>query len=423
MELIPTFIKRKHGEETITYLHPVMENILSNTYGVIVYQEQVMDMATQLAGLTRGEGYLLIKAVGKKIKSLLDEQKVKFINGCLKNNIPGATAERTWGLIEPFARYGFNKAHSACYATIAYRTAYLKANYPEESMAALLNNEMSDIERISFLIQEARQNKLDILPPDINMSFVNFTPEGRDKIRFGLLGVKNVGEEITKGIIEERSMRGPFKNFDDFISRVRHKDLNKKSLESLAKAGAFDSFGLTRNQVLENMEEILRFNSIVKRSASTSQVNSLFGAMAPTVSIKLKPVPEVAESVKLTWEKELLGFYLSNHPLNTFSEQLKGVHTRSIAELLTMRNEEMIYRTAALVSQIKKITTKNGKPMMFVTIEDLSPKPMEVIVFTRTMEKTLPAWQENGVVVIEGRMSWRGGEPKMICETAKLLTA
>ncbi len=264
MELIPTYINRKQGKEVVRYIHPLMEETLKNTYGVIVYQEQVMDLATKLAGLTRGEGYLLVKAVGKKIKSLLDEQKEKFINGCIKNNIPRKVADQAWELIEPFARYGFNRAHSACYAMIGYRTAYLKANYPEEFVAATLNSELNDIERISFLIQEAKQSGLDVLPPDVNRSFINFTPEG-PKIRFGLLAIKNVGSEITRAIIEERARGGPYESFESFLSRIQHKDLNKKSIESLAKSGAFDSLNVERKQILENMDEILRFVNALKR--------------------------------------------------------------------------------------------------------------------------------------------------------------
>lgn len=236
MELIPSYIKRKHGKEKITYLHPKLEPILKTTYGIGVYQEQMMRIATDLAGYTLPEADTLRKAIGKKIKSLLDEQEEKLMSGLVKNGIDKRTAKAIWGLFPPFARYGFNKSHAVCYALIGYRTAYLKAHYPEEFMAALLNAEVSDIDRIAFLVAEAKQRGIEILQPDINKSFVNFTPEG-DKIRFGLLAIKNVGEAITRGIIEERLRRGPFASFVDFLSRVQHKDLNKKSLESLISRG------------------------------------------------------------------------------------------------------------------------------------------------------------------------------------------
>ncbi len=420
MELIPSYIKRKHGQEKITYVHPVMEETLKTTYGVIVYQEQVMDLATKLAGLTRGEGYLLIKAVAKKIKTLLNEQEEKFVKGALKNNIPEKTAEKAWALIEPFARYGFNKAHSACYATTAYRTAYLKANYPEEFMAALLNAEMNDIERISFLIQEAKISGLTILPPDINSSYINFAPEG-DKIRFGLLAIKNVGSEITRAIIEERTRNGPFKNFEEFLTRNQHKDLNKKSIESLVKSGALDSLGVERKQALENIDEILKFATAMKRGGAMNGSNSLFGDATPKFNLKLKPTAPAAPGEKLAWEKELIGFFISDHPMTAHADMIKHYQAKPIAELAAIHDEKKLVRTAGLVSKIHKIFTKSGQPMMFVTIEDLAQQPMEIVVFNSVLEKTASAWTENAVVVVEGKISRRDGELKMICEKAKKL--
>jgi DNA polymerase III subunit alpha len=421
MELIPTFINRKKGLEPIRYIHPLMEETLKNTYGVIVYQEQVMDLATKLAGLTRGEGYLLVKAVGKKIKSLLDEQKEKFINGCLKNNIPKKVADQAWELIEPFARYGFNRAHSACYAMIGYRTAYLKANYPEEFTAAVLNAEMSDIERISFLIQEAKQSGVEVLAPDINKSFINFTPE-EGKIRFGLLAIKNVGSEIARAIIEERARGGPFKTFEEVLTRIRHKDLNKKSLESLIKSGAFDSLAIERKQALENIDDILKFANAMKRSGE-NQANSLFGMSAPTLTLKLKPASAPATSgEKLIWEKELIGFFISAHPMTSFADKIAHYKAKTIADALAVKNERDIVRVAGIVSKIKKIFTKSGQPMLFATIEDnASHQALEIVVFNSVLEKTSAVWIENACVIVDGKMSHRDGEAKMLAENAKRL--
>ena len=424
MELIPTYINRKQGKEPIRYIHPIMEETLKNTYGVIVYQEQVMDLATKLAGLTRGEGYVLIKAVGKKIKSLLDEQKIKFISGCLKNGIPQKVADHAWELIEPFARYGFNKAHSACYAMIGYRTAYLKANYPEEFTAAVLNSELSDVERISVLIQEAKTTGVEILPPDINKSFVNFTPEG-PKIRFGLLAIKNVGSEITKAIIEERARGGPFKTFEEVLVRIQHKDLNKKSLESMTKSGVFDSLGVERKQALENMDEILKFVAALRKGGAANGAQSLFGgsAMAPTITLKMKPVAPATNEEKLSWEKELIGFYLSEHPLNAYAEKLNYYRARPIADLASIRDEKKLVRTAGMVSKMKKIFTKSGQPMIFATIEDQAQQSVEVVVFNSVLEKTAAAWELNKPVILDGRISRRDNELKVICENAKRLEA
>jgi DNA polymerase-3 subunit alpha len=420
MELIPTYINRKKGIEPIRYIHPLMEEALKNTYGVIVYQEQVMDLATKLAGLTRGEGYLLIKAVGKKIKSLLDEQKEKFINGCLKNNIPKKVADQAWELIEPFARYGFNRAHSACYAMIGYRTAYLKANYPVEFVAATLNSELSDIERISLLIQEAKQTGLDVLPPDVNRSFINFTPEG-PHIRFGLLAIKNVGSEIAKAVIEERARGGPYESFENFLTRIQHKDLNKKSIESLAKSGAFDSLSVERKQILENMDDILKYVNALKKGAG-SQANSLFGFSAPTITLKLKPATPATSGEKLIWEKELIGFFITDHPMTSYAEAIARYKCKPLGDLLTITDERQIVRTAGLVSKIKRITTKSGQPMLFATIEDNSSgQSLEIVVFNSILEKTTSAWVENACVIVDGKISRRDGELKMICENAKRL--
>jgi DNA polymerase-3 subunit alpha len=427
MELIPTYIARKQGKEPVRYIHPIMEETLKTTYGVIVYQEQVMDLATKLAGLTRGEGYILIKAVGKKIKSLLDEQKTKFLSGCEKNNIPKKVADHAWELIEPFARYGFNKAHSACYAMIGYRTAYLKANYPEEFTAAGLNSELSDIERISFLIQEAKTSGVEILPPDINASFVNFTPE-ESKIRFGLLAIKNVGGEITKAIIEERTRNGPFKSFEEVLSRIQHKDLNKKSLESMVKSGVFDSLGVERKQALENMDEILKFTTALRKGATSTNGSahaSLFGpsAMTPIAPPKLqmKPSAPATNDEKLAWEKELIGFYLSEHPLTAYQARIDYYRARPIADLASITDEKKMVRTAGVVSKMKKITTKSGQPMIFATIEDQHQQSIEVVVFNSVLEKTAAAWVENNPVILDGRISRRDNELKIICENAKRL--
>lgn len=422
MELIPSFIKRKRGEAKITYLHPRLESILKNTYGIGVYQEQMMRIARDLAGFTLPEADTLRKAIGKKIKSLLDEQKEKLIEGMIRNGIDKKTAGAIWELFPPFARYGFNKSHAVCYALIGYRTAYLKAHYPTEFMTSLLNAEVNDIERIAFLVSEARQTKIDILPPDVNKSFVNFSPED-GKIRFGLLAIKNVGEQITKSVIEERLGRGPFKDLKDFLSRIQHKDLNKKSLESLVKSGSLDSLGTERNHLLQNLDELLRFNATIKKADVFRGSNSLFGPQASAVTLKLKPTDPAAPQEKLAWEKELLGFYLSDHPLNPFSERIKKAQVKPIEEVRLVKSESTPFRIAGVISRIQRILTKTGQPMLFATLEDFSPQPMEVVVFNDVLQKTMAVWQENNTVIVQGRLSWRGGEPKMICEKAAVLKA
>lgn len=422
MDLIPSYIKRKHGQEKVSYLHPKLEPILKTTYGIGVYQEQMMQIARDLAGYTLPEADTLRKAIGKKIQSLLDEQREKLTSGMIKNGIDPKTAKAIWELFPPFARYGFNKSHAVCYALIGYNTAYLKAHYPEEFMASLLNAEINDVDRISFLVTEAKEAKIEILPPDINKSYIQFTPEG-EKIRFGLLAVKNVGEQITREIVNERLRGGPFQSLTDILTRIQHKDLNKKSVESLAKAGVFDSLGVERNLIIQNIDEILRFHTVIKRSG-TGATNSLFGSGAVShQSLKLKDVPPATPQERLTWERELLGFYLSDHPLRSWQDRFKAADLRTLDELRGIKNEKLLFRTGGLISQIKKIVTKNGQPMVFVTIEDFSPKPMEVLVFNSTLQNTANVWDANNIVVLEGHISWKDDEPKIICERAKRLEA
>lgn len=422
MELIPSYIARKHGKEKIDYIHPIMEKVLKNTYGVIVYQEQVMDMATELAGMTKGQGYLLIKAVGKKIKKLLDEQKDKYIDGCLRNNIPAKVAERTWELIEPFARYGFNKAHSACYATIAYQTAYCKANYPAEFMAAVLTSDQHNTDRIALEIDDARKMGLQVLPPDVNESFASFTVVNDDagqpnRIRFGLSAIKNVGENLVEAIITGRKTDGPFASLDDFLRRIQQKDLNKKSLESLAKAGALDAFG-ERQSIVDNTAELLRYSRSAEVESDTGQTN-LFGSL-PTKHapiLRLKDVPPATPSQRGQWERELLGLYITEHPLSQFREHLANI-AQPISTVREQRAKRMT--VGGLITKVKRITTRNNEAMAFIQLEDLTSS-IEVVVFPSLFRQSITMWQEDRLVIIEGQSSTKDGEYKMLADRVKEL--
>ncbi|MBI4991610.1 MAG: DNA polymerase III subunit alpha [Candidatus Harrisonbacteria bacterium] len=421
MDLIPQYIKRKFGKERITYLHPKLEPILKKTYGVAIYQEQLMQIARDLAGFTLAEADTLRKAVGKKIKSLLDEQAQKMVNGMIANGIAKNVAEQIWQWFEPFARYGFNRSHAACYAMIAYRTAYLRARYPIEFYTSLFNNEAGDVERIAFLISEAKKADIAVLPPDINKSLANFTPE-ESGIRFGLLAIKNVGQNIVEAIVAERQKGGPFKNLVDLLQRVEHKDLNKKSFESLLKCGALDDLGIERNAGLTNMEEIINFAGTLRKSKKTSQF-SLFGQTHVSANaLKLKSCPPATQQEKLTWEKELLGLYISDHPLNRHKEVMSEYGVQEIKNLLLTNSSagERKSRIAGIIAKVQKINTKLGQPMVFAKVEDLS-NTMEVIVFSDTLARTLPMWRENNIVMVSGKMSWRNGEPKFICDNVREL--
>jgi len=422
MDLIPQFIARKHGLEKIEYLHPALENILKSTYGVIVYQEQVMAMATELAGLTKGQGYLLIKAVGKKIKKLLDEQREKLINGMIKNNIARPTAEKIWEWIEPFARYGFNKSHATCYALLGYQTAYLKAHYPTEFMVAIMNSDEDDIERIAFLVNECSAMKIEVLPPDINESLEHFTVIKNGVMRFGLAAIKNVGGNVVAAIVSERKTNGPYTSISDFIERVRDKDLNKKSLESLVKCGAMDKLG-ERGQLLFNMEHILEFSREISKAKNNGQggLFDVFTADSKTAGLpplKLQPAQPASKKERLAWEKELLGLYVSEHPAKEYMGYIEKVAIP--CSKLTSQFVGKRVGVGGVISKIQKIITKTGKPMLFVTLEDERAK-IEVLVFPRTLEQTATIWQEDKPVIVSGRVDDKDGNIKVLCEEVREL--
>ncbi len=427
MELIPHYIKRKHGKEKVTYLHPQLEPILAPTYGVGIYQEQMMRIARDLAGFTLAEADTLRKAIGKKIKSLLDEQEEKLMAGMIRRGIPPDTAKAIWDLFPPFARYGFNRSHAACYAMIAYQTAWLKAHYPVEFTTALLDIGGTDVDRINFLIGEAKRLAIPVLPPDVNASARNFTPDGA-QIRFGLLAVKGLGENIVSEIITERGRGGPFANLSDFLSRIHHRDLNKKTIEALVKCGAFDALGVERGQALDNIEDLVRFNQAAKRTAHGAQ-SSLFGAATLAATVRLRPAAPATKRERLLWEKELLGLYLTDHPLSEHLPRLKDAKVPAIKEVLAATNTAANranargpqVRLAGVVSAIQRITTKKGDPMLFVQLEDLHDR-IETLVFNDTLMKyPATAWEPNKAVLVSGRLSWKDSEPKLICEGVREL--
>ncbi|MDA1337502.1 MAG: DNA polymerase III subunit alpha [bacterium] len=429
MDSIPDFIAAKHGKKRITYLHPALKPILEKTYGVIVTQDQVLQIARDFCGFTYGEADILRKAVGKKIKALLDEQREKFIAGAMEHSkVDHAGAAQVWDFIEPFARYGFNRAHAACYAMIAYQTAWLKTNYPVEYMSAVLTAERNDIERIAFFIDEAKKMNIEVLPPDINESFSNFSvvPE-KNQIRFGLLAIKNVGEGIVEAIIEERKQNGPYVSIQDFITRISSSNLNKKSLECLVKTGAFDAFA-DRGILLFNLErllEVARENFKMQNGAQQSLFAS--AKQAPSQFV-LHDADKLEEGVKLTWEKELLGLYVSSHPLHSVKNLLEK-KAFSIAKVMHSNSSMRLsgdlaprIRIGGIISSIKKILTKAGKPMLFLALEDLTDK-IEVVVFPSVIEKYATSLEENKIILVGGRLNTYHGIKKFIAEEIEELVA
>lgn len=421
MDSIPDFIAAKHGKKQITYLHPILKPILEKTYGVIVTQDQVLQIAREFAGFTYAEADILRKAVGKKIKELLDEQREKFITGAITaKKIEKKTAQKVWDFIEPFARYGFNRAHAACYAMIAYQTAYLKAHYPAEFMAALLTSDEGNTDRQAIEVAEALTMNLKVLPPDVNESRENFMAVDDSTIRFGLAAIKNVGAAAMTTLIEERTKNGKFTDLSDLFRRIKNHDLNKKTVESLARAGALDQLS-ERNIVLSNIDALIEFGKTMHKKADTGQKN-LFGgtvvALAPA-TVNLTPVEPATKQERLSWEKELLGLYVSEHPLSEFQATLATL-TLALSDLPSERVGSTV-RVAAVTAQVKKITTKNGQPMMFVQLEDLAGKA-EAVVFPSILKKTASVWVEGASLLIQGKLNDKDGEKKILVDSAETLT-
>jgi len=413
MQFIPDYIKRKQGKQKIEYLHPKLEPILRETQGICIYQEQLMKIAQEICGFTLGEADVLRKAVGKKIKELLNAQETKFIEGAVKNGVSRKIAEELWQWILPFAAYGFNKSHSAAYAAIAYQTAYLKAHYPVEFMASVLTSERTDVERIAFLIDECKKMNVEVLPPNINESLKNFTvvPE-KNQIRFGLLAIKNVGVNIIDAVVEERKTNGEFTSIGDFIHRVKSKDLNKKSMEALIKAGAFDEFS-ERNQLLINLEKMLEIARENNKKQNTNQMGLFANTKISDNEIKLDSATPASNFDKLGWEKELLGLYVSSHPLNGFKKLFEN-KTTAISKIdASFINKKVIL--GGLVASVKKIITKNGKPMLFMKLEDLTGRT-EVVIFPNLLERNPVALQENKIIFVTGRVDDRNGEIKIVAD-------
>lgn len=417
--MIPRYIARKHGMEKVEYLHPRLEPVFRNTYGIMLYQEQLMQGAQVLGGFTLAEADTLRKAVGKKIRFLMMGQKEKLIRGVERTIGSRRIGEEFWRLIEPFARYGFNRSHAAGYATIAYQTAWLKTYYPVEFMTSILNSDSKNIERISFLVRVAANEKIKILPPDINESEAQFsiTPEGI--IRFGLGAIKNVGHNVVSAIVEERTKNGPYRSIANLVDRIWSRDLNKKSLEALTKSGALDMLG-ERNQILHNMEKILAYSH--EAHTRTQDQQSLFGLMADTSSLPeltIEAASAATQEVKLKWEKELLGLYISGHPLEQF-KHLAGP-SGQIKELKEKKSGRAV-KIYCILSEVKRILTKKGESMVFLKLQDASDE-IEGVAFPSTLKLYGHLLEADRYCIVEGRINERNGTPSIVCEKFEPLTA
>ena len=418
MQWIDSFISRKLGREEITYLHPLAENSLKETYGIPVYQEQVMQMSKDLSGFTGGQADTLRKAIGKKIPKLMKEMKDLFVDGAVKNGVDKNVAVEIFRQLEDFAAYCFNKSHAACYAMIAYQTAYLKAHYPDCFMAALMTSDLDDLDRISIEISECERMGLTVLPPDVNESFSDFAVvKDAKQIRFGIGAIKNVGEGVAKDIVRERKKNGVFKDLEDFLTRCSV-CVNKKVIESLAKTGALDRFA-KRADLVEGVEALVKFASGEGKKLNSNQMD-IFGASSSENKIMVK-LPHAKEDKKqyLAWEKELLGLYLSDHPIKNYATQIEQVKAKPIKEI-TNDYIGKVVRTAGIPISVKKITTKNNQQMAFIDIEDVTSK-IEAVVFPGVYAETWQIWGKNEPVLVQGKINDKDGSLKLLVDKVWLL--
>ena len=410
MQFIDSFIRRKHGEEPITYLHPGLENSLKSTYGIMIYQEQFMQISKEWCGFTGGQADTLRKAVGKKKIKLMNEVKPQFIEGAIK--VGGATreiAETFWTQLLDFANYCFNKSHAACYALVAYWTAYLKAHYPDAFMAALMTSDMRWTEKLAPEIAECKRMGLKVLGPDINQSYGDFGIVGGERtIRFGLSGVKNMGKSLIEDIvIPERDKNGPFKSVGDFAKRVDSTKFNKKSWESAIKTGAFDSFGYSRSDLLFNLEAIQGYGSKSQKDAKTGQMD-LFGLMGKAGEIpepEIKPAPkQFSEKEQLLWERDLMGLYLSAHPLDKydlyFDEQTHPMG------MVCPENQDKTVCIGGIITDVRTILSKKGDKMAFIKIENKT-REVEVIVFPKVFAACGAKLEVDAVIRVQGQVDAR----------------
>jgi len=435
MQFIPQYIERKHNPNLIRYLDKAMEPILKQTYGVLVYQDDLLIMAHDLAGYSWGDVDKFRKAVGKKIPAEMEAQKEKFINGCVTHSKwPRHKAQEVWNWIEPFAAYGFNKAHAASYGRVAYQTAYLKANWPVEYMAAVLTAEAGDVETVAVMVAECKRMGIPVLPPDVNASFGDFTvllgrssersekaaalaqDVERDSIRFGLYSIKNFGRGVADSIIAERKRGGKFTSLSDFLQRVKDQNLNKKGLESLIECGALDQFG-ERGEMLASIELLLHYH---RDAAAEQNQDSLFAGLGGThAELSIPKAGPATLEQRLAWEKELLGLYVSGHPLDKFREKL-AKRPMNLAEFKERVAPGTTAVVAGIIEDIRTILTKGGDQMAFVKIADFDGS-IEAVVFPKNFTQHRELLKPESCIALKGRLSNRNGELSLVAEALKAL--
>jgi DNA polymerase-3 subunit alpha len=416
MDLIPDFIKRRHGEIEIKYEHPLLEQISRETYGILIYQEQVMQATQLLAGYSLGSADLLRRAMGKKKVEEMKQQRDNFVKGCKeKNNIPAVKANAIFDLLEKFAGYGFNKSHAAAYAIVAYQTAYLKANYPVEFFCAMMTNDMAVTEKLSQYIAEARAMKIEVLPPDVNESQMHFAPAPDGKaIRFGLAAIKNVGEAAVEAILKARNESGKFKTLSELCERVDSRSLTRKTIEALVKTGACDGFGQTRATLFAQIERTLARAASILSDKQKGQ-SSLFGALeekAPPMPEAISNLPEWPQHELLAHEKELLGFYVTGHPLTPFVPLLEKYCLATTAKLAELPNRTLT-RIGGLIAAVQLgMSKKSGKPYAMLTLEDLEGT-VQILCMNENYDKYRELFVENKAILVIGEVNTGEDRPKI----------
>ena len=435
MEYIPKFIRRKHGTEKLDYPLPVMEKYLQDTYGITVYQEQVMLLSQELAGFTKGEADSLRKAMGKKKRSIMDEMKLKFQEGCKRNGHEESIVNKIWSDWEAFAQYAFNKSHSTCYALVAFQTGYLKANYPAEYMAAVLSRNISDIKKITTFMDETRRMGMEVLGPDVNESNVMFTVNKDGNVRFGLGAIKGVGESAVLQLIEEREKNGVYRDIYDLVERVNLNSLNKKNLEAMAVAGAFDCFStIIRAQYFSLdtkgssfIESLIRYGNNAKTIKNSNQ-QSLFGETGGFDMVKPEPsvCPDWPKLEKLNREKEVIGIYLSSHPLDDFKLEIETFATATLADLQNLRDHlDREVTVAGMVTDTRNGISKNGKPYGSFTIQDYSDS-FRIMMFDKDFIENSKFFTIGYYLLIRGRVQkrpYRDDELEFKVKTINLLSS
>jgi DNA polymerase III subunit alpha len=416
MEMIPQYIERKHNPSLVSYIDPRLEKIIDRSYGVITYQDDVMMISIELAGYSWLEADKLRKAMGKKIPEVMAAEKDKLFKGFVTHGLSENKAEQLWKLIEPFAAYGFNKAHAASYGRVAYQTAFMKANFPVEYMSAVLTADSGDTDKISEIIHECVRMGIIVLPPDINESFADFSVvPGKNTIRFGLTTIKNFGESISEAIIAERKQNGPYASMQDFLSRIHDRNLNKKSLEALICAGAFDCFG-SRGELFGNLDTLLAYNREHVNGKETGQ-DSLFGGLGEISNLTLSPATPVPVGQMLLWEKELLGVYVSGHPLNAVEAE---VNRRPRINEIKKSYQGVTVVTTGLIESVKELLTKKGDRMAFIKLVDQEDS-IEMVAFPETYHDNRDTLLPGTCVAIKGKFNLRNDEPSILIDKVKKL--